>query len=222
LTEIFETKSDADLKNAFKSTFKIANVGLIVWCFLVGITLVSLTFWSVTGIRWISLVGAGSLCLALAGIWLAFASQTLNQIVRIIAKLNGKAKDFFREEEKECSLSKTAAECYGFIKHIFNRGRNSYDDYGINYTYNRHVGNNARSYRSSSRQAAHSSGDDGSDDSDSGDSEPPEPSHHATRLKLPQIFYSKSNSFSSPWRLLHVFGCWCTPYRKRPFWRWSA
>jgi hypothetical protein len=226
LTNVFETKSDVDLKNSFTSTFKIANVGFIVWCILVPITIVCLAFWKATGVRGIAFAGVGFFCLAFSGILLAFAAQTLNQIVRIIAKLKGKAKDFFREEEKECSLSKAAAECYGFVKHIFNRGRSNYDRYEMQHPHNRHVGNNARSYRSS-RQATHSSGDDGSDnsgDSDSGESEPPGLSRHTARprLKLSQTFYSKSNNFSCLWRFLRALGCWCMACRKRSFERWSA
>jgi hypothetical protein len=225
LVESLETDMETKLKNAFTASFKTANVGFIAWCVWASITIGCLALWKMTGVRWIALVGVGSLCLALADILLAFAAQTMNQVVRVIAKLKGKSKDFFREEEKECSLSKTAAECYGFMKHFFNRSQSSYDRYSMKRTHNRHVGNNARSYRSASRQATHSSGDDGSDDSgdsNSGESEPPGSSRHTARLKLSQTFSSKSNSFSYPWRFSHAFGCWFMPHRKGSAWRWSA
>jgi hypothetical protein len=222
LTEYMETNLDAKLKDIFKSSFKTGNAGFIAWTVLMFVTLVCLTLWMTTGVRWIAFAVAGSSCLACAGILLAFVAQSVNQIVRGIAKLKGKAQDFFKEEEKECSLSKAAAECFGFVGRIFNRGRGHYDSYGVKHIPNRHAGNNARSYRSASHRAsAHSSGDGGNDDSGDSDSEPPA-SHRTAQLKLSQTFNSKSNSFPCLWRLLHVFGCCCMPCRKRSPWRWSA
>jgi hypothetical protein len=92
----------------------------------------------VTEVRWISFAAVSAICLAFVGILLALTAQTVNQIVRFIAKLKGKAKDFFKEEEKECSLSKAAAECFGFVGRIFNRGRSHNDSYGVKPIPNRH------------------------------------------------------------------------------------
>jgi hypothetical protein len=184
LTGNIEVESDAKLKQAFKSSFKTANAGFIAWCVLVFITLLCLALWKVTGVRWIAFVGVGSVLLATAGIFLAWAAQTVNQVVRFAAKRKGKDRDFFKEEEQECSLSKAAAECYGFVKHVFNRDQLDYNRYEVKCSHNLHVGNNARSYRGSRHPAfAHSSGDGGNDDSGDSDSgDPPGPSHH-TALK---------------------------------------
>jgi hypothetical protein len=227
LTGNIEATSDVKLKKAFTSSCKTSNTGFMAWCVLVLNTFLCLALGKVTGVRWISFVGVGSVLLAFVGILWAFAWQTVNQIVRIVAKLKGKDRDFFREEEKECSLSKAAAEYCGFVKRVFNREQNEAkrdcNRYEVKYTRNLHVRNNARSYRSASRPMfARSSGDGGSDDSgdsDSGDS--PGPSHH-TALKLSKTFNGKSNSFSCPWRFSRAFGCRRMPRRKCSLWRWSA
>jgi hypothetical protein len=229
LTGTVETKSDARLKKSFRLTSNTSNAGFIEWCVLVVTMLLCLSLWKVTGVQWLLFAGTASLLLAVPGIILAFAAETVTQVVRLIAKLAGKGRDFFREEEKECSLSKAAAECYGFVKRVFNQDRNEakcgYNRHEVKDTLNRRAGNNARSYRRASRPAfAHSSGDGGDDSGDSDSGDPPEPSRHTAQpqLKLSQIFYSKSNKFSYPWRFQRAFGCWRLPCRKCAVRRWAV
>jgi hypothetical protein len=228
LTENIETKSDAKLKKAFKSTFKTANAGFIAWCVLLLNAVLCLVFWKMTGARWISFVGAGSFFLAICGIFTAFAAQTFNQSVRLDAKFKGKGKDFFREEEKECSLPKTAVECYGLVKRVFNRGgkktKHGHSRFEVKHIRNRRTASNARASRRVPRPAfAHSShggsgGNDDSGDSDSGD--PPGSSHH-TALKLSQHFFRKSNSPSYR-RRFFALRCWRVSCGKRSDRRWVA
>jgi hypothetical protein len=221
-----EAQSDAKLKKMFKSSFKTSNAGFLAWCVLGVCALFFLVLWRATGIRWFAFIGAGSLCLASVGIVLAFAAQTVNQIVRAVAKWKGKCRGFFSEEEKECSLSKAAAECCGFVKRVFSRDRNEAkrhcNRYEVKYTHNQHARNNARSYRSASRPAfTHSSGDDGDDSGESDSGDPPGPLHH-TALKLSPTLYSQSNNSSCPWRSSRASGCWRMSCRRRSPWRWAT
>jgi hypothetical protein len=230
LPENTGAKSDAKLKSRFKRSFKTANVGFIAWCALMAIMLICMALWMSTGVQWVAFIGAGSFLLGIPAISLALAAQTTNQAVRIDAKFKGKDKDFFREDEKECSLSKTAAECYGFVKRVFNKGgkvtKHEHSRHEAKYTRNRRTAGNARSCRRAPRPAfAHSShggggGDDDSGDSDQGD--PPRPSHHTAPLKLFQPFHRKSNNPSHRRRFSRALRCWCMPCRKGSNGRWAA
>jgi hypothetical protein len=171
LAENIETKSDAKLKGRFKLSFKTANVGFIAWCVLMAIMLGCTALWVATGIQWLAFIGAGAFLLAMPAIFLAFAAQTSNQFVRFDAKFKGKDKDFFKEDEKECSLSKTAAECYGFVKRVFNRGGKETKHkrclYEAKHISSRRTASNARSCHRAPRPAfAHSSHDGGGGDDD--------------------------------------------------------
>jgi hypothetical protein len=227
LTESIETKSDVKLKNAFKSTFKTSNAGIIAWFLLLFNTLLCLAFWKATGARWISFIGASSFLLAIGGIFTATAAQTLNQFVRLNAKLKGKGKDFFRDEEKESSLSKTVAECYCLVKNVFNRGgreaKCGYGRYKVKHIRNRRMISYAHSCRRTPRPAftRSSHGGDGDDSGDSDQGDPPGPSSH-TALKLSQTFRRESNSSSHRRRFSRVIGCWRMPHGGRPGWRWSV
>jgi hypothetical protein len=229
LTENIETKSDTKLRKAFKSTFKTANVGIIAWCVLLLNAVLCLALWKMTGARWISFVGAGSFLSAIGGIFTAFAAQTSNQFVRLDAKFKGKGKDFFSEEEKECSLSKTAAECYGFVKRVFNQDgkktKHYYERHKVKYASNRRTANNARAYHRAPRPAfARPSHDGGGGDDDSGDSDqgdPPGPlCHTAITLTPYQTSHRKSNNPSFRRRPARAFGCWRMPRGKRSHRRW--
>jgi uncharacterized membrane protein YgcG len=233
LTENAGVKLDAKLKKAFKSSFKTTNAGFIGWFVLVLIAFAFLVLWKTTGVRWTSFVGATSFCLAIPSIALGFVAQTWNQIVRIIARVKGKDKDFFKQEEEDCSLSEAAAACFSFMKHVFRQNRKEakrgYSRCEVKYTRNQHVRNNARSYRRAPRPVfAYSSGDDGggggsgSGDSDSSGDDSPKPSRHTVRLKSSLIFYKKPYNFSHLWRLLRAPGCCCLPRSKRSFWRWPV
>jgi hypothetical protein len=231
LTENIETKSDAKLKRRFRLSFKRANAGFIAWCALMVIMLICLSLVMATGAQWIALLGAGAFLLGIPAIFLALAAQTSNQAVRIDAKFKGKDKDFFKEDEKECSLSKTAAECYGFVKRVFNRvgneSKHEHSRYEVKHIQNRRTARNARSCRRAPRPAfAHSShdggGGDGSDDSgDSDQGDPPGPSHHTAPLKLSQFFYRKSNSTSYRRRFLYALRYWRVSCGKRSGGRWA-
>jgi hypothetical protein len=228
LTEDIETKSDAKLKNAFKSTFKTANIGVIAWLLLLSNAALCMALWKMTGMRWVSLIGAGSFLSAIGGIFTAFTAQTSNQFVRIDAKHKGKDRDFFAEVEKECTFSKTAAECYGFIRRAFSRGgdvtKHRRNRCGAKYARNRRTAGNARSCRRAPRTAfarpSRGGGDDDSGGSDQGD--PPGPSHHASPLKLSHHFYRKLNS--PHWRpcLSRVPRCWRVPCGERSGWGRAA
>jgi hypothetical protein len=223
---------ETKLKKTFKSSFNAANAGFIAWCILVAVTFLCLALAMLTGIRWIAFAGAGFLVLAAVGIVFAFMAQTANQIVRLVAKLKGKDRDFFREEEKECSLPKAAGECYSFVRRVFCRDRNQttrdYSHYELKYSRNQHLRNNARSYRSAQRPAfASSSGGGGEEPGESDSSDPPGAPHYTALKpsKPAQTFHGKSNqsnSLSRPWRFSRAFGCWCLPSCQRNPRRWAV
>jgi hypothetical protein len=226
LTESIETKSDMRLKKAFASTFITSNAGIIAWGVLLFTSLLCLAFWKTTEARWISFIGAASFLLAIGGIFIAFVSQTLNLSVRLDAKLKGKGEDFFKEEEQECSLSKTVAKCYGFVKRVFNRGgkeaKRGQGRYEVKHIRNRRMISKARSCRRSPRHAFTRSSHDGDDSGDSDSGDPPGPLHHTAPLKLSQTFHRKSNSPSLPRRSSHASGCWRMSRRERSHGRWQA
>ena len=206
---IYMTPDIGLLKKIFTLSFKTANAGFIAWCVLMFNSLICLGLWKITEARWIAFIGAGSFLLAIIGILLSFAAQTSNQIVRIAARMKGKDRNFFRKEEKECSLSKTVFGYCGFVKRVFKR--NDVNRYKAKCTRNLNVRNNSRAYRSASRPsfAGTSGGDDsdGGPDPDSGDSDLPRFvfSIHVTSI---HNLYRKSNSFQFPYRVLYGFGCW--------------
>jgi hypothetical protein len=226
LTENIEAKRDAKLKKDFKSSYRKANAGFIAWCGLALILVLCLALWALTGVPLFTYIGLFSVSLAFPAISLAFLAQTWNQIVRVIAKKKGKSRDFFKEEEKACSLPQTVRECRGFVKSVFNRNRDKakldHDRNEVNSsrTRNRHVRNNARSYHNASRPAfAQLSGDSGGGNDDSGDSDssgdnPPEPSYHTPQPTLSQYFVQKLNSFLPLWRSIDASDCCCLPCRQ--------
>ena len=166
--------------------------------------------------------------LAMASAAVAFAAQTVSQIIRSISAIaairTGQKPRVFKEEDP--LYAKLIKKAFKATKekgvNLFRPTKTPSLSKAIRV--NVHVRANARAYHSASRPASERSSGEGSSDSagesDSGDG--PGPSH---RLTFPPLFSYKPlklNSFSRQLCFFSCYGC-CLVYRhRRSFWRWYA
>ena len=99
-----ETK-DQRLKKSFRTTYSIANIGVIICLLSLLLTGLSLKLWQNTGAEWCRYAGLASLGMAFVGILVGFMSQSANQVIQRRARKSGKGPDFFKECQRPSPFS---------------------------------------------------------------------------------------------------------------------
>lgn len=161
------TNRDRILRKVFLASDRLSRRGLSICFWLLVFTAVAAMLWRVTDIALLRYVGPVLFLLALAGMTTAFAAQSTNQLVRHIARKNGRGSDFFKRDDR-------ASVFNGAAKHLSDR----------RHTLALRPRTNARSHRRTSRPAfAHASNASATSEGGSGDSDSDGPREH----RLPAV-----------------------------------
>jgi hypothetical protein len=187
-----ETAYARYLRKTFGITGPLSNMAISASFFLFLCFLVFLAIWKTAGIDWTRYAGAGCFLGSLAVCALAFAAQTVSQIIRMAehvrAGMNGEKPRKFKERTPE--FAKIIAKCF--------RAKS----YPVRNTTTRvRTRNHARSHRRAARptfaRASSSPGGSGSDDSGDSDSgDQPERQNPVT----PSYSSEQPNKQNHPWR----------------------
>jgi hypothetical protein len=188
-----ETAFARYLRKTFGITGPLSNMAISASFFLFLCFLVFLAIWKTTGIDWTRYAGAGCFLASLAICALAFAAQTVSQIIRMTehvrAGMKGEKPLEFKEGTPE--FAKIIAKCFRTKSYPVRNAATRV-----------HTRNHARSHRRAARpvfaRGSSSPGDDGSDDG-SGDSDPGDPPERQNPVTPPDSS-EQPNKQNHPWR----------------------